>query len=72
MQVKMLTCLSGPTYTVNAADLYECTAKEAKRLIAAGFAEAVELSTNVQAAKSTGKKKTETAEKLITGTEQRG
>ena len=72
MKVKMLTCLSGVDYTVNAGDTHECSADEAERLIAAGFAEAVEPSTNVQAAKSTGKPKTETADKLITGTEQRG
>lgn len=72
MEVKMLTCLSGVDYTVNAGDLHECCADEAKRLIAAGYAVAVEPSTIVQAAKSTGKKKTETADKLITGTEQRG
>lgn len=39
MKVRMLQGLSGPTVNVRPGEEHECDAEEAKRLIAAGFAE---------------------------------
>jgi hypothetical protein len=41
MKIRMLTGLSGPDISLAPGDLHECVAAEAKRLIAAGFAEGV-------------------------------
>lgn len=72
MKVKLLTGLSGVGFSRGPGELHECGADEAERLIAAGFAEAVEPEKPVEQAKAKGRKLVERAKKLIGGSEQRG
>lgn len=71
MKVKMLVCLAGVDKITEAGELHECSADEAERLIAAGFAEAVEPETPAATAKAKGRTLMEKAKKLITGSEAR-
>lgn len=48
MKVKLLVGLSGPTFTLNPGDIYECDDSEATRLICARYAVETTASTQVK------------------------
>jgi len=49
-QVRLLVALAGPRQSWQAGEVYECTTEEAKRLIAAGFAEPIAVDSATRAA----------------------
>lgn len=48
MKLKMLTSMAGRDYSLSPGDEYEFSADEAARLIAAGYAEAVDVKKTVK------------------------
>jgi hypothetical protein len=52
-KVKLLTSMAGINFSHNAGDLIDCNDAEAKRYVAAGIAEPVEVSKTEKAVKKT-------------------